>query len=282
MALLHCAISSLRRPRSPWTRPARGCGCRRGTERSPAQRGAAEGAGATIGGATIVAANVMGVGAAAMIGGAKRGDAGAMTSAAVTTVAETTTAAATAVTTEGGSRYDSKNDSLKDISSFCCLQVVVVEAVPPARGPLALRRLLAVGRRATEQVEVLAEWRTVLERLALVHEDLRARARAPRGVRARIRITRKSAPWSWRPRKVERGRCRLAVVGGASRGVGGGEERAGMRSCERCFCAAGFAQTWPPWSMRVSEKSSSNEKEGDATQGTQRAKHERSPEPKLR
>jgi hypothetical protein len=54
-----------------------------------------------------------------------------------------------------------------------------------------------------------------------VHEDLRARARAPRGVRARIRITRKSAPWSWRPRKVERGRCRLAVVGGASRGVGG-------------------------------------------------------------
>ena len=207
MALLHCAISSLRRPRSPWTRPARGCGCRRGTERSPAQRGAAEGAGATIGGATIVAANVMGVGAAAMIGGAKRGDAGAMTSA--------------AVTTEGGSRYDSKNDSLKDISSFCCLQVVVVEAVPPARGPLALRRLLAVGRRATEQVEVLAEWRTVLERLALVHEDLRARARAPRGVRARIRITRKSAPWSWRPRKVERGRCRLAVVGGASRGVGG-------------------------------------------------------------
>ena len=106
MALLHCAISSLRRPRSPWTRPARGCGCRLGTERSPAQRGAAEGAGATIGGATIVAANVMGVGAAAaMIGGAKRGDAGAMTSAAVTTVAETTTAAATAVMTEGGSRY---------------------------------------------------------------------------------------------------------------------------------------------------------------------------------
>ena len=102
MALLHCAISSLRRPRSPWTRPARGCGCRLGTERSPAQRGAAEGAGATIGGATIVAANVMGVGAAAMIGGAKRGDAGAMTSAAVTTVAETTTAAATAVMTEGG------------------------------------------------------------------------------------------------------------------------------------------------------------------------------------
>ena len=72
----------------------------------------------------------------------------------------------------------------------------------------------------------------------------------------------------------------LPAAEGTTRG--GGEERAGMRSCERCFCAAGFAQTWPPWSMRVSEKSSSNEKEGDATQGTQRAKHERSPEPKLR
>ena len=50
-----------------------------------------------------------------------------------------------------------------------------------------------------------------------------------------------------------------------------------MRSCERCFCAAGFAQTWPPWSMRVSEKSSSNEKEGDATQGTQRARAREEP-----
>ena len=47
-----------------------------------------------------------------------------------------------------------------------------------------------------------------------------------------------------------------------------------MRSCERCFCAAGFAQTWPPWSMRVSEKSSSNEKAGAAMHGQHLAKHE--------
>ena len=67
--------------------------------------------------------------------------------------------------------------------------------------------------------------------------------------------------------------CRLAVVGGASRGVGG--EGVRMRSCERCFCAAGFAQTWPPWSMRVSEKSSSNEKKAMRHRGRGAREHER-------